>query len=155
MFALLVILTSTWLHTQQSRITRITVFSKVSMPVFPTHFSSSIGSPSPIQQWSSNVILSANVSSSADICGRIHEGTLLAAWNHVGHHHSLPSQGDGQTEQVNQELGQYLWLFINQRQNNWTGLLPLAEFQYNNHVHSSTQHSTFLHDTGQEPHMGF
>ena len=28
-------------------------------------------------------------------------------------------QGDGQTEQVNQELEQYLWLFINQRQDDW------------------------------------
>ena len=38
-------------------------------------------------------------------------------------------QGDRQTEQVNQELEQYLWLFSNQRQNNWDDLLPLTEFQ--------------------------
>ena len=57
-------------------------------------------------------------------------------------------QGDGQTEQVNQELEQYLWLFINQRQDDWARLLPLAKFQYNNHIHSSTQHSPFLLDTG-------
>ena len=57
-------------------------------------------------------------------------------------------QGDGQMEQVNQELEQYLQLVINQRQDNWTRLLPLAEFQYNNHVHSFTQHSPFLLDTG-------
>ena len=44
-------------------------------------------------------------------------------------------QGDGQMEWVNQELEQYLQLFINKRQGNWTGLLPLVEFQYNNHVH--------------------
>ena len=47
-------------------------------------------------------------------------------------------QGDGQTERVNQELEQYLWLFINQRQDDWVGLLPLAELQYDNHVHSAT-----------------
>ena len=64
-------------------------------------------------------------------------------------------QGNGQTEWVNQELEQYLRLFTNQRQDNWTGLLPLVEFQYNNHIHFSTQHSPFLLDTGQEPHMGF
>ena len=58
-------------------------------------------------------------------------------------------------EWVNQELGQYLRLFTNQRQDDWAGLLPLAEFQYNNHVHSSTQHSLFLLDTGQVPQMGF
>ena len=64
-------------------------------------------------------------------------------------------QGDGQTEWVNQELEQYLWLFINQRQDNWDDLLPFAEFQYNNHVHTTTQNVPFLLDTGWIPHMGF
>ena len=64
-------------------------------------------------------------------------------------------QGDGQMERVNQELEQYLQLFINQRQDDWVGLLPLAEFQYNNHVHSTTQQPPFLLDTGRVPHMGF
>ena len=57
-------------------------------------------------------------------------------------------QGYGQTERVNQELEQYLQLFINQRQDNWVKLPPLAEFQYNNHVHSATQQPPFLLDTG-------
>ena len=53
-------------------------------------------------------------------------------------------QGDGQTaERVNQELEQYLRLFVNQRQNDWDDLLPLAEFQYNNHVHTATQNVPF------------
>jgi len=43
-------------------------------------------------------------------------------------------QGDGQMEQVNQELEQYLRLFTNQRQDDWVGLLPFTEFQYNNQV---------------------
>ena len=64
-------------------------------------------------------------------------------------------QGDGQTERVNQELEQYLQLFVNQRQNDWDDLLPLAEFQYNNHVHTMTQNVPFLLDTGQLPHMRF
>jgi hypothetical protein len=64
-------------------------------------------------------------------------------------------QGDGQTEQVNQELEQYLRVFINQRQDNWDELLPFAEFQYNNHVHSATQQVPFLLDTGRIPRMGF
>ena len=58
-------------------------------------------------------------------------------------------------EQVNQELEQYLQLFISQRQDDWAGLLPLAEFQYNNHIHSSTQHSPFFLNTGHKPCMGF
>jgi hypothetical protein len=45
-------------------------------------------------------------------------------------------QADGQTEHVNQELEQYLWVFVNECQNDWDELLPMAEFQYNNHVHS-------------------
>jgi len=64
-------------------------------------------------------------------------------------------QTDGQTERVNHELEQYLWLFIGERQDNWYTLLPLAEFSYNNHVHSSTQQMPFLLDTGQHPRMGF
>ena len=65
------------------------------------------------------------------------------------------SQGDGQTERVNQELEQYLRLFTNQRQDDWVRLLPFVEFQYNNQVHSSTQHPPFLLDTGRVPRMGF
>jgi transposase InsO family protein len=64
-------------------------------------------------------------------------------------------QGDGQTERVNQELEQYLWLFVNQRQDDWSDLVPLAEFQYNNHIHSATQHQPFLLETGRLPRMGF
>jgi len=64
-------------------------------------------------------------------------------------------QTDGQTERVNQELEQYLWIFIRERQDNWYTLLPLAEFSYNNHIHSSTQQTPFLLDTGQHPRMGF
>ena len=35
------------------------------------------------------------------------------------------------------------------------GLLPFAEFQYNNQVHSSTQHPPFLLNAGRVPQMGF
>jgi len=56
---------------------------------------------------------------------------------------------------VNQELDQYLWLFVNEQQDDWYDLLPMAEFQHNNHVHSATQQSLFLLDTGRIPRMGF
>jgi len=58
-------------------------------------------------------------------------------------------------ECVNQELDQYLWLFVNKIQDNWYDLLPMAEFQHNNHIHSATQQPPFLLDTGRLPHMGF
>jgi len=64
-------------------------------------------------------------------------------------------QTDRQTERVNQELDQYLRLFVNERQDDWYDLLPLAEFQHNNHVYSATQHPPFLLDTGRLPCMGF
>ena len=64
-------------------------------------------------------------------------------------------QSDGQTEWVNQELEQYIRLFISERQDDWDELLPLGEFQYNNHVHASMQHTPFLLDTGRMLQMGF
>jgi len=64
-------------------------------------------------------------------------------------------QTDGQTEHVNQELDQYLWLFVNERQDDWYDLLSMVEFQHNNYVHSATQQPPFLLDTGQLPRMGF
>jgi len=64
-------------------------------------------------------------------------------------------QTDGQTEHVNQELNQYLQLFVNEWQDDWYDLLPMAEFQHNNHVHSTTQQLLFLLDTGRLPCMGF
>ena len=64
-------------------------------------------------------------------------------------------QADGQTEWVNQELEQYLWVFINEWQDDLDELLPMAEFQYNNHVHSGTQQTPFLLDSGRHPCMGF
>ena len=64
-------------------------------------------------------------------------------------------QGDGQMERINQELEQFLHLFINQRQDDWDNLLPFAEFQYNNHIHSASQNIPFLLDTGWIPCMGF
>jgi hypothetical protein len=64
-------------------------------------------------------------------------------------------QTDGQTERLNQELEQYIRLFVNERQSDWDDLIPMMEFQYNNHVHSSTQNTPFMLDTGRHPRMGF
>ena len=45
-------------------------------------------------------------------------------------------QTDGQTERVNQELEQYLRMFINHRQEQWPDWLEMAEFAYNNKTYS-------------------
>jgi len=55
---------------------------------------------------------------------------------------------DRQMEHINQELDQYLWIFVNECQDDGYDLLPLAEFQHNNHVHALTQQTPFLLDTG-------
>jgi transposase InsO family protein len=64
-------------------------------------------------------------------------------------------QTDGQMERVNQELEQFLPVFVNERQDNWYDLLLMAEFQYNNHRHSAMLSTPFLLDTGRDPRMGF
>ena len=40
-------------------------------------------------------------------------------------------QMDSQTERVNQEVEQFLCLFVNQRQDNWFNWLSIAKFTYN------------------------
>jgi len=57
-------------------------------------------------------------------------------------------QTNGQTEYVNQELEQYLCVFMNERQDDWDEWLPMAKFAYNNHIHSSMQHTPFFINTG-------
>jgi len=64
-------------------------------------------------------------------------------------------QMDGQTERVNQELEQYLRMFIDYRQEQWSEWLGTVEFTYNNKVHSSTQMSPFKANYRQDPRIGF
>jgi len=58
-------------------------------------------------------------------------------------------------ERINQELDQFLHLFVNEQQDNWYDLLPIVEFQHNNHVHSVMQQPPFLLDMGRILCMGF
>jgi len=64
-------------------------------------------------------------------------------------------QTNGQTERVNQELEQYLRMFIDHRQEQWPNWLGTAEFAYNNKTHSSTKVLPFKANYGQDPRMGF
>jgi len=65
------------------------------------------------------------------------------------------TQMDGQTERMNQELEQYLRIFINHRQEQWPDWLGTVEFAYNNKVHIVTKTSPFKINYGQDPRMGF
>jgi len=65
------------------------------------------------------------------------------------------SQTDGQIERVNQELEQYLRMFIDHRQEQWPNWLGMVEFAYNNKMHSSTKVSLFKANYRQDPRIGF
>ena len=65
------------------------------------------------------------------------------------------SQTDSQTERTNQELEQYLRMYVNHRQNNWSEWLAMAEFAINNKVYTATKMSPFKVNYGREPRMGF
>ena len=58
-------------------------------------------------------------------------------------------------ERINQELEQYLRMFIDHRQEQWPEWLGIAEFIYNNKAHSSTQITPFKANYGQDPRIGF
>jgi len=64
-------------------------------------------------------------------------------------------QIEGQTERMNQELEQYLQMFIDHQQEQWPEWLGMAEFTYNNKVHTGTKVSPFQANQGQDPRMGF
>jgi len=64
-------------------------------------------------------------------------------------------QTDGQIERINQELEQYLRVFIDHRQEQWPDWLGTAEFAYNNKIHTATKTSPFKANYGQDPRMGF
>jgi len=64
-------------------------------------------------------------------------------------------QTDRQTEQTNQELEQYLRMFIDHRQEQWPEWLGTAEFAYNNKVNTSTKVSPFRANSGRNPRIGF
>jgi len=64
-------------------------------------------------------------------------------------------QTDGQTERVNQELEQYLRMFVDHRQKQWPEWLGMAEFTYNNKRHTATQILPFEANYSLSPRMGF
>jgi len=58
------------------------------------------------------------------------------------------SEGDGQTERMNETLEQYLRVYCNYQQDNWSELLPLVEFAYNNALSVTTGISPFFANKG-------
>jgi len=64
-----------------------------------------------------------------------------------GHHPAANSQ----VERINSTLEQYLRIYCNYEQDNWSKLLPLAEFAYNNAPHASMGVSPFFATRGYNP----
>src|SRR6202045_3780415 len=62
-------------------------------------------------------------------------------------------EGDGQTERTNQTLEQYLRCYCNYQQDNWSELLPLAEFAYNNALSATMGISPFFANKGYHPNI--
>ena len=62
-------------------------------------------------------------------------------------------EADGQTERTNQTLEQYIRIYCNYQQDNWSELLPLAEFAYNNAPHATTGVSPFFANKGYHPNI--
>lgn len=78
--------------------------------------------------------------------------TLMAQ---MGAHHKLSTafhpQTDGITERLNQTLEQYLRCYVNQQQDNWVELLPMAQFAYNSARNETTGMTPFYANYGYEP----
>ena len=55
---------------------------------------------------------------------------------------------------MNQELEQYLWLFVEHRQRDWPEWLASAEFVVNNKTHMATKVLPFMANYGRELRMG-
>ena len=73
-------------------------------------------------------------------------GTTLNMWLHFtsGYH----PKDDEQTECTNQTLEQYLYVYYNHQQDNWSKLLLLVEFSYNNVPGATTGVSPFFANKG-------
>jgi len=60
-------------------------------------------------------------------------------------------QTQGQVENLNGWLETYLRMFCNHQKNNWSQLLHLAEFAWNNHYHHSIRTTPFYANYGRHP----
>jgi hypothetical protein len=63
-------------------------------------------------------------------------------------------QTDGQMEQINREVEQYLQIWVNHAQDDWSDWLAIAKFTYNNRDTTSTGHSPFFLNYAYHPWTG-
>lgn len=120
--------------------TRTTIKAAELFPLLFQHVFSLFGMPSGIVSDRGSLFTSDYWS---DLCyiARV-QRRLSTAWH---------PQTDGQTERQNQVVEHYLRIHCNDRQDNWAGLLPAAEFAYNNSAHASHGESPFFTVYGYHP----
>jgi len=63
-------------------------------------------------------------------------------------------QTDGQTERINQEIGTFLWHYVNYQQDNWMEWPAAAEFQYNDKKYAVMSRTPFELKFGRHPWKG-
>ena len=63
-------------------------------------------------------------------------------------------QTDRQTEQVNQSVKEFLTMFVNDKQDDWSDWLVVAQFCHNDRKHSATTYSPFFLTYGYHPNKG-
>jgi hypothetical protein len=83
----------------------------------------------------------------------------MEALNHLLRIQANPSmayhpQTDGQTEHVNQEVEQYLCIFVNYHQDDWADWLSLAKFSHNDKANDSMHYLPFYLNWGCHPRKG-
>ncbi|TPX41268.1 hypothetical protein SeLEV6574_g06178, partial [Synchytrium endobioticum] len=64
-------------------------------------------------------------------------------------------EADGQSERMNQELEADLRCFPSYNQDNWSALLPQAEFAHNNSYHTTIGMSPIMANTGHDAEIEF
>jgi len=62
-------------------------------------------------------------------------------------------EANSQVEQTNQTLEQYLHIYYDYQQDNWSELLPLVEFAYNNVLSTTTGVFPFFANKGYHPNL--
>ena len=62
-------------------------------------------------------------------------------------------EANGQTERVNQTLEQYIQIYCSYQQDDWSELLSVAEFAYNNAPNASTGLTPFFANKGYHPNI--
>jgi len=92
--------------------------------------------------------------SGSQFVGGVHPRAVQAARYHTVNDHGLSPTG-GRTDGTCQPRAGAVSPSLCERAGKMTGMsyFPTAEFQYNNHIHSSTQQTPFLLDTGQHLRM--